>query len=87
MVEQHPFKVMVGGSNPPGLTKKFLTEFFSASTLRKREYVYNAEWCNGNTPVFGTGNSWFDPKLRSTSTSSVLATGFDEVWTRMRSLP
>ena len=21
MVEQHPFKVMVGGSNPPGLTE------------------------------------------------------------------
>ena len=31
MVEQHPFKVMVGGSNPPGLTKKFLAEFFSAN--------------------------------------------------------
>ena len=33
MAEQVPFKHVVGGSNPSGLTKKFLAEFFSASTL------------------------------------------------------
>lgn len=37
MVERYPLKVMVGGSSPPGLTKKFLAEFFSVPIVQWKE--------------------------------------------------
>ena len=52
MVEQHPFKVMVGGSNPPGLTKKFLAEFFSANiagSSKGRTQDFGS-WYRGSNP-------------------------------------
>ena len=46
MVEQHPFKVMVEGSSPSGVTSNILI---------------NAGWCKGSTPGFGPGNRGSNP--------------------------